>query len=159
MNIVKRGTSPLSTYRARGFEDQFGRLVENMFEDMFSPFIHGSALSPWTNEGVSTPRLNVTENDTAFQIEAEIPGVNKEDIKVAIENQRVTIEGESKRENEQRDGDNVVYSERSARKFVRSFTLPSEVDDATAEAKLENGVLHLTLPKKQGGGAKRLTIQ
>jgi HSP20 family protein len=52
-----------------------------------------------------------------------------------------------------------VYSERSARKYQRTFTLPAEVDDANAQARLEDGVLMLSLPKKQGGTARQLTIQ
>jgi HSP20 family protein len=80
-------------------------------------------------------------------------------VKVSIDGQRVTIEGECQQANEQRQGEQLVYSERSTRRYQRSFTLPSEVDDAAAEAKLENGVLMLTLPKRQGGAAKRLTIQ
>ncbi len=159
MNIVRR-SSPLPVYRPRSIEDQFGRLVENMFEDMFAPFTPvGAGLSQWQAEGISAPRLNVTENDTAFEIEAEMPGVKKEDVKVAIENQRVTIEGESKRDTERREGDNVVYSEHGARKFMRSFMLPADVDEATAAAQMENGILKVTLPKKQGGAATRLTIQ
>lgn len=159
MNLVRRNPSQLATYRPRSLDDQFGRLVENMFEDFFAPFTTGSSLSQWGGEGVATPRLNVTETDKSFEVEAEMPGVKKEDVKVAVENQRVTIEGESKRETEQREGENVVYSERSARKYVRAFTLPSDVDEAAAQARLENGILTLSLPKKQGGAATRLTVQ
>lgn len=157
MNIVRRGSSPISGYRPRAFEDQFGRLVEQMFSDMFAPF--GSGGPSWETEGVAQARLNVTENDQAFEVEVEMPGVKKEDIKVTVEQQRVTIEGEARREDEQRTGDNVVYAERSTRKFVRSFMLPSEVDDGNAQARLEDGVLKMTLPKKQGSTATRLTIQ
>ena len=159
MNIIKRSNSPLSSFRPRTVEDQFGRLFENMFEDMFAPLTSGSALSQWSQEGVSAPRLNVTENDKAFEVEAEMPGVKKEDIKVAIDSQRVTIEGESRREDTQREGEHLVYAERSTRKFMRNFTLPADVDEAKAEARLDNGVLHLTLPKKQGSAATRLSIQ
>ena len=53
----------------------------------------------------------------------------------------------------------MVYAERTARRFMRSFALPTEVDDGSAQAKLENGVLQLSLPKKQGTEARRLTIQ
>jgi HSP20 family protein len=105
------------------------------------------------------PRLDLVETDQAYELQAEMPGVEKEDLKVAIDHQRVTIEGECRKANERREGENVVYSERSARKFMRSFTLPSEVDDAAAQAKLENGVLHLTLPKKQGSTVRRIDIQ
>lgn len=159
MNLVRRSASPLSAYRPRSIDDQFGRLVENMFEEMFAPFTQGNALSPYQGDGTTSPRLNVTETEKSFEIEAELPGVKKEDVKVAIENQRVTIEGEIKREQEQRDGDNLVYAERSTRRFARSFMLPSEVDEATAQAHMENGVLSLSLPKKQGSAATRLTIQ
>jgi HSP20 family protein len=159
MNLVRRTGSPLSIYRPTAIEDQFGRMVENMFEDFFAPIAQGSALSRWPQEGTISPRLNVTETDKSFLVEAEMPGVKKEDIKVAVENQRVTIEGEAKREEEQREGENVVYSERSARRFMRSFQLPTDVDDSIAEARLENGILSLTLPKKAGAAAKKITIQ
>ena len=89
-----------------------------------------------SNAPLAVPRLDVSEHDQAF-----------------------TIEGECLQANEQRQGEQVVYSERSIRRYQRSFTLPSEVDDATAEARLDNGILMLTLPKKQGNAARRLTIQ
>lgn len=159
MNLVRRNPSALANYRPRSLDDQFGRLVENMFEDMLAPLTRGSAMSPWTAEGVVSPRLNVSETEKDFQVQAELPGVNKEDVKVSVENQRVTIEGEARRESEQRDGENVLYSERSASKFMRSFVLPAEVDEANAQARMDNGVLTLTLPKKQSTAATRITIQ
>lgn len=159
MNLVRRSGSPLAAFRPRTIEDQFGRLVENMIEEFFAPAAQAAALSRWPEEGVVSPRLNVAEKDNAFQIEAEMPGVKKEDVKVTVENQRVTIEASTKREEEKREGENVVYAERTARKFMRSFLLPTDVDDAAAEAKMDNGVLTLTLPKKQGGAAKQLTVQ
>lgn len=159
MNIIKRNPSALSGYRPGAVGDQFGRLVENMFEDMFAPFAHSGALSQWAGEGTISPRLNVSETDKTFEVQAELPGVRKEDVKVAVEHQRVTIEGEAKRESEQREGENVLYSERSSSKFMRSFMLPVEVDEANAQARMENGVLTLTLPKKQGSEATRISIQ
>jgi HSP20 family protein len=156
MDLVRRSNSPLSAYRPGVADDGFGRLVESMFEEFLAPLaLAGRRL----DEGTSVPRLDMIETDQAYEIQAEMPGVEKEDLKVAIDRQRVTIEGECRKANERREGENVVYSERSARKFMRSFSLPTEVDDAAAQAKLENGVLHLTLPKKQGGTARRLDIQ
>ena len=156
MNLVRRGSPSLPAYRPGVVEDGFGRLVESMFEDFFAPLAAGSR---WSDANASIPRLDMTESDTAYEVQAEMPGVEKDDLKVSIDHQRVTIEGDCRKANERREGENVVYSERSARKFMRSFTLPSEVDDATAQAKLENGVLHLTLPKKQGSPVRRLEIQ
>jgi HSP20 family protein len=156
MNLIRRNPSHLSTYRPRSLDEQFGRLVETMFDDMLTPF---SGMSQAPGEGVGSPRLNVVETDHAFEVQAEMPGVKKEDVKVAIENQRVSIEGECRVDEQQREGENVVYSERGVRKFVRTFTLPADVDESAAQARLEDGVLQLTLPKKQGGAATRLTIQ
>jgi HSP20 family protein len=157
MNLVRRGTTPLAAYRPGSVEDGFGRLVESMFEDIFAPMAMGGTRR--LDDGASIPRIDLLENEQAFEIEAEMPGVEKEDLKVAIDHQRVTIEGECRKANERREGENVVYSERSARKFMRSFTLPAEVDEGAAQAKLDNGVLHLTLPKKQGSAARRIDVQ
>jgi len=157
MNLVRRGSTPLAAYRPGSVEEGFGRLVESMFEDFFAPMALGG--NRLLDDGASIPRIDLLENDQAFEIQAEMPGVEKEDLKVAIDHQRVTIEGECRKANERREGENVVYSERSARKFMRSFTLPSEVDEAAAQARLDNGVLHLTLPKKQGSAARRIDVQ
>ena len=157
MNLVRRGTTPLAAYRPGSVEDGFGRLVESMFEDFFAPMALGGTRR--LDDGASIPRLDLLENEQAFEIQAEMPGVEKEDLKVAIDHQRVTIEGECRKANERREGENVVYSERSARKFMRSFNLPSEVDEEAAQARLDNGVLHLVLPKKQGSTARRIDVQ
>jgi HSP20 family protein len=156
MNLIRRTNSPLSAIRGGPVEEQFGQMVENMFHDFLAPLAQSGR---WADEGLAMPRLDVSETDKSFEVQAELPGVKKEDIKVAVEGKRVTIEGECQQANEQRQGGQVVYSERSTRRYQRSFTLPSEVDDAGAEARLENGILMLTLPKKQGAAARRLTIQ
>lgn len=158
MNIVRRDNA--QAYRPGFIDEQFGRMFEDMVENFFSPFTpYSSLLSRRDGGTVVSPRLNVVENDKAFEVEAEMPGVAKDDIKVAIDGRRVIIEGEAKRESEQKEGENVVYAERMTRRFARSFTLPADVDDAGAQAKLENGILMLTLPKKESTQAKRLTIQ
>lgn len=160
MNIVKRDASPLSIYRPTSVDDQFERLVENMFEDFFAPLTpYSSLLSGREGSDLVSPRLNVVETDKSFEVEAELPGVKKEDITVSIDNRRVSIEGEAKRESAQKEGENIVYAERSTRRFSRSFTLPTDVDDPNAQAKLENGILMLTLPKKESAQTKKLTIQ
>jgi len=156
MNLIRRSGSPLAGFRPGTMDDQFGRMVENMFQDFLAPLAQGGRAA---DDGLGVPRLDVSESDQAFEVRAELPGVQKDDIKVSIDGARVTIEGECQQGNEQRQGEQVVYSERSIRRYQRSFTLPSEVDDATAEARLDNGILMLTLPKKQGNAARRLTIQ
>lgn len=156
MNLIRRGNSPLPAYRPGAVEDQFGRMVESMFQDFFAPLAQGGQ---WAGEAAATPRVDVSETEKTYEIQAELPGVNKEDVKVSVDGQRVTIEAECRSANERREGETVVYAERTARRFMRSFALPTEVDDGSAQAKLENGVLQLSLPKKQGTEARRLTIQ
>lgn len=163
MNLVNRnrnGSSLANTYRPQSsFEDHIGQVVENILGDFFAPFTPYSSLSRRESDAMTAPRLNVAETENEFQVEAELPGVAKEDIKVALDNHRVSIEAESRQESEKKQGERIIYAERSARRFARSFTLPSEVDDAYAQAKFENGVLTLNLPKKASAQAKTLSIQ
>jgi HSP20 family protein len=71
----------------------------------------------------------------------------------------VTIRAEVKRESEQKDGERVLRSERYYGQFARSFALTDEIDEDKAQAKFENGVLELSLPKKAVAGARRLSVQ
>lgn len=104
-------------------------------------------------------RVDVSETDQAFQIKADIPGVKKEDIKVSIEGGTVSIRAEVKSEKEEKTEGNMVRSERYYGEQYRSFSLPQDVDESKAEARYENGVLNLTLPKKAGSAKKQITIQ
>lgn len=103
-------------------------------------------------------RMDVSETDQAYLVKAEIPGVKKDDIKVAIEGNQVSITAEVKKEEEKKSG-SMIRSERYYGQQYRSFTLPQEVDDTKAEAKYQDGMLELTLPKKPGTGSKQLAIK
>ena len=104
-------------------------------------------------------RMDVCEDAKAYRVKAEIPGVKKEDIKVAIEGNQVSIGAEVKREKEVKQGETVVRSERYYGTQYRAFTLDTEIDAGKAEAKLDNGVLELVLPKKEGAAPRHLAIQ
>jgi HSP20 family protein len=104
-------------------------------------------------------KMDVKENDGAYTVHADIPGVKKEDIHVTIEGNQVSISAEVKKEKEEKQGDKVLRSERYYGKVARSFTLAQDVDEATAQAKYADGVLELTLPKKAVSSAKKLAIQ
>lgn len=103
--------------------------------------------------------VDVTEQDKAYAIHAEIPGVNKEDIHVSIDGAVVSISAERRNQKEVRDSDKILRSERYFGKISRSFQLPQEVDESQASAKYSEGVLELLLPKKTAAQAKRLSIQ
>jgi HSP20 family protein len=86
-------------------------------------------------------------------VKAEVPGVRKEDIHVAVEDDQVSITAEVKKETEEKKGETVLRSERYYGMQSRSFTLMHDVDQSKAEAKYQDGILELTLPKKSNGGA------
>jgi len=103
-------------------------------------------------------RLDVTENEKAYTVRADVPGVNKDDIKVDIDGNHVSITAEVKKAKEEKKGETVVYSERYEGTAFRGFTLDREVDAGAASAKYADGVLELTLPKKANGASKRVTV-
>jgi HSP20 family protein len=101
--------------------------------------------------------LDVHEDDKAYRINVDVPGVKKEDIDVSVEGNQVTITAEVKRE-KSRDNETEVHSERFFGKAFRSFSLPSEVDSSKSAATYDGGVLSLTLPKKGTSGSRHLSI-
>ncbi len=103
-------------------------------------------------------RVDLTETDQAYIVKAEIPGVKKDDIKVAIDGNQVSVSAEVRKEEEDTSG-NLMRSERYYGQVYRSFTLPQEVDDTQAEARYQDGILELMLPKRPGTGGRQLTIQ
>lgn len=104
-------------------------------------------------------KIDLKENDKSYIVRAEIPGAKKEDIKVQVDGNRVTISSEFKQEKEEKKDDKIIYQECHQGASYRSFTLDCDVDEAASEAKYENGVLELTLPKKNGAMAKQLQIK
>ena len=109
------------------------------FDDLFRGFFR-----PVRAEGRDTSvsiKMDVSEDDKSYTVHAEIPGVNKDDIHVTIEGNQVTVGAEVKREKDVKDGERVLRSERYYGSAYRSFTLPTEVDESTSQAKYDKGVL------------------
>lgn len=125
----------------------------------FDDFFRGLALRPqWSELEAPDVRLDVTENDGAYRVKAEMPGVDKNDIDVSISGNQVAISAEVKRESKKKDDERDIYTERYYGQVYRSFSLPDEVDSDKANARYEGGVLTLELPKKGNGSARKLTI-
>ena len=120
---------------------------------------------PRTRFGYATPRveptikMDVTEDANAYRVKAEIPGVKKEEIHVSVEGNTVSISAEFERKEETRKDETLLCSELYRGKVARSFTVMGDVDESKAEAKYENGILELMLPKKLGAGTKALEIK
>ena len=125
------------------------------FEDFFRSF----GIRPAWRELDVMPeiRIDVAEDDKAYKVKADIPGMKKEDINIAIDGRQVEISAEATHKSEKKD-ENFLYTERSEGQIYRSFMLPVEVDSKNAEAKYDGGVLSLTLPKKPNGKNHRITV-
>lgn len=104
-------------------------------------------------------RVDVSESDRGYLVRAELPGVKKDEIDVAIEGDRVTISAEVKRTAAPASDARVLRSERYYGSVYRSFTLPVELDETASQAKFENGILELELVKKPATAGRKLTIQ
>ena len=132
----------------------------NPFEELFNDFGKGFFVRPvgLPAETDLKMKIDVSEDDRSYTVQADIPGVKKEDIQIDVEGDTVSLRAEMKQAKEEKKGEKVVYSERSYGMVSRSFSLPSEVDDKAAKAEYKDGVLKLVLPKKSNGGAHRISI-
>lgn len=142
----------------------------------FSPFSEIARFSPmwdiddvmdrfmmrpmWRDMEAAEPqiRMDVSESDRNYLVKAEIPGVKKDDIHITIDGNLVSISAEVKQEKEVKEGEKIIRCERCYGKSMRSFRLDQEVDQDKAQAKYTDGVLELTLPKKNGISHKELTV-
>lgn len=118
--------------------------------------IAGASTRPDT--GARTPGLDLAETDLAYTVTLDLPGVAKEDVHVSVEGRRVSIQAQAQAGPEQKDGERVLHRERAPARYARHFTLPQEVDQTAADARLEQGVLKLSLPKRAARTASKITI-
>lgn len=140
--------NPLTRY------DPFTRGFDDAFKGMF--------LRPVRFDVDALPelqiKLDITENGDTFQVSAEMPGVKKEDIKVSVEGNVVRISAETKKETEEKKGDQVLRSERYYGRLERAFTLDGDIDESKVDAKYADGVLKLKLPKKAASASRRIAV-
>ncbi|RKY60288.1 MAG: Hsp20/alpha crystallin family protein [Candidatus Latescibacterota bacterium] len=145
----------MALVRWRPSEEWFPALsdIRREIDRIFDEFWRGIGPAPT----VWTPKVDVAETDDAVVVTAELPGMEKDDIKVSIENNVLTISGEKKQEKEEKDR-TYHWSERVYGRFSRSFTLPARVDANKVKAVYKNGVLTLTLPKVEEAKPKQIEI-
>ena len=124
------------------------------FDDLFKGFM----VRPVLREMEPDIKMDVSEDDKAYTVRAEVPGVKKEDIKISVDGNQVAISAEVKKEKEEKEGKKVIRSERYYGKVYRSFSLEQDVDQNAAKAKYSDGVLELTLPKKPGTAGKEISV-
>jgi len=129
--------------------------LPSLLSDFFAPssflandfFDFDKDLSP-TRLGINVPTANITESAKEFRLELAAPGLQQKDFNVEIENNVLKISAEKEEEDVQRDGD-YSRKEYSFNSFVRTFELPENIRQAGIDAKYENGVLKITIPKQQ----------
>jgi len=127
------------------FTNQFPNLFDRFFEnDMFD----------WTNRNFSNtnttlPSVNVKEDTEAYTVEMAAPGFEKEDFKVELNNNVLTISSEKRIENESKEDEHFTKREFSYQSFCRSFSLPHTVESDKITAKYEKGILNVSIPKKE----------
>ncbi len=133
-----------SRHRSRWFDGAFERSV--------------SAEAGSDAAAARTPALDVAETERSYTVQLDMPGVAKDDVKVSVEGRRVTVEAAAAGPETPNDGERVVYRERTAIRYARSFTLPLALDPAETTARLERGVLTLTLPKLGVRAAAKIVV-
>lgn len=132
----------------------------SLFDDLFRDVAPGFFVKPLHGDPLPAQmKVDVKDAGAAYTVDAEVPGVAKEDIHVTIDGSVVTLRAEVKQQDAQREGERLLRSERYFGAVARSFQLPQDIDEAGAKAKYENGVLRLTLPKKTAVAGQRLTIE
>jgi len=137
---------------------RFGR-GGSLFDEMFRDVSPGYFVRPLHGDPLPERiKVDVKENGDAYTVQAEIPGVKKEDIHVDVEGSVVTLRAQIRQQDEQVKDNQVLHSERYYGEVARSLQLPADIDQQAAVAKYDSGVLTLTLPKKVQKSAQRLTI-
>ncbi|CAJ5457267.1 stress response protein [Burkholderia pseudomallei] len=129
--------------------------VSDLFQGLFRPL---RGIADADDEKLASMKIDVTENDQAYAVKAELPGVDKNDINVQIDGNTVSISAKVERNKELKEGERVIRRERYSGEFSRTFSLANELDRDAASAQYQDGVLSLTLPKKASSEKKKLTI-
>ena len=130
--------------------------IDQMFPDFFRRFALPMRLAEETPGEI---RIDVIEKDKGYEVRAEIPGAKKEDIRVKVEGNFVSISAEVRKDKEEKSAGRVVLKETYYGSASRGFSLAHEIDAKAVVAKLEDGVLKLTLPKREGSSSKIIEIQ
>lgn len=146
----------LSPFDARALErwDPFGDRWP--FRDLMER-MSGFAWPRWSEGDRYAPALDVAETDDEYRVCASMPGMRPEEVKVSVQGNTVTIEGEHKEE--RKEGERGLYSERRYGSFCRTFTLPMGVNADQARAEFERGELRLRLPKSEAARPKQIAVQ
>lgn len=130
--------------------DVFSKSFSDVMDEFFNDVVN-------QRNNNFVPGIDISETDTEFLVSVELPGVNKENIDVSLDNGQLTISGERKFE-ESEDGKTFHRVETKYGSFSRSFHLPDNVDEESINAKYENGILNITIQKTEDKVKKRIEV-
>lgn len=131
--------------------------VDDLFKGFFlRPVRMGMSAGDFASLGQL--KVDVSEDEKAYTVHAEVPGAKKEDIKVSLDGNLVSISAEVKKTREQKEGEKLIRSERYYGTVARSFSLASDIEEGQCAATYKDGVLELVLPKKSGGSSRQISI-
>jgi HSP20 family protein len=127
------------------FSNQYPSLFDRFFEnDLFD-----WSSRNYSNTNTTLPSVNIKESSENFEVEVAAPGLTKDDFKIELNHNLLTISSEKEIENETKEGQQFSLREFSYQSFSRSFTLPNTADSEKIGAKYENGILRIVIPKKE----------
>lgn len=133
--------------------------VQREINRLFDNFFHGDVQADDSFfSSVWTPAVDIAEQDDQYVVKVELPGVNKDDVKITLESNILTIRGEKKQEKEIKE-DNYHRMERSYGSFQRSFTLPATVKSDKIDAGFKDGILTISLPKAEEAKPKQIEVK
>ncbi|HEX5685289.1 MAG TPA: Hsp20/alpha crystallin family protein [Ideonella sp.] len=130
--------------------------IDQMLPELFRRFVRPATFEKDTPADI---RIDVTESDKAYQVRAEIPGAKREDIRVVVDGNYVSITAQVHKEKEESTDSRLLLKETYVGNLSRGFSLASDIDEKRVVARLEDGILKLTLPKREGGGSRRIEVQ
>jgi HSP20 family protein len=139
------------------FASDFSQLHREM-NRMLDTFLRGGVVDDGSFGNFWSPAVDIREDKDAYFVEVELPGLTKDEVKITMENNILTIQGEKKQEKEEKRRD-YHRSERVYGSFQRSFTLPSSVKNDKIEAQYKNGILTVTLPKVEEAKPKAIEVK
>jgi len=134
----------------------------SLFDEFFRDFPLGYSIKPLHGDSLPSPEkitVEVKENGDNIIVQAEVPGVSRDDIDISVEGNLVTIKAEVKQYDADTENDKVLHSERYYGSVQRSFALPSRVVPGKSSAKYEDGILTLTLPKETPSETKKISVK
>ena len=127
----------------------YAPLLSNFFDDFFTKDMYDNNWLSFSNTGTTIPKVNIQENNDEFRVEMAAPGMKKDDFQVELDNNMLTITSTVSSERKEGDDDNYTRREFSYQSFQRSFHLPEIVEIDKIEAKYNDGILNLVIPKKE----------